>query len=36
MWRCWNCGAMGQIDEIPETCPDCGAPKEDIYYWTED
>ncbi|WP_277542632.1 DUF7130 family rubredoxin-like protein [Haloarcula laminariae] len=37
MWRCWECGAMGEIDEdIPETCPDCGAPKEEIYYWTED
>ncbi|MFB6309275.1 MAG: rubredoxin-like domain-containing protein [Haloarculaceae archaeon] len=36
MWRCWECGAMGEIEDIPETCPDCGAPKEDIYYWTED
>ena len=37
MWRCWECGAMGNIDEsIPEECPDCGAPKEEIYYWTED
>jgi len=37
MWRCWECGAMGDIQaDIPETCPDCGAPKEDIYYWTED
>jgi len=36
MWRCWECGAMGQIEDIPEECPDCGAPKEDIYYWQED
>jgi hypothetical protein len=37
MWRCWECGAMGNIDvDIPENCPDCGAAKEDIYYWTED
>jgi len=36
MWRCWNCGAMGRIDDIPQECPDCGAPKEDIYYWVED
>ncbi|MDS0282107.1 DUF7130 family rubredoxin-like protein [Haloarcula onubensis] len=37
MWRCWECGAMGDIeDDIPEQCPDCGAPKEEIYYWTED
>ena len=37
MWRCWECGAMGDIEaDIPEECPDCGARKEDIYYWTED
>jgi len=36
MWRCWACGEMGQIEDIPESCPDCGAPKEDIYYWLED
>ena len=37
MWRCWDCGAMGEIDDdIPDTCPDCSAPKEEIYYWTED
>jgi len=36
MWRCWACGEMGQIEDIPESCPSCGAPKEDIYYWQED
>lgn len=36
MWRCWECGAVGKLSEIPEDCPDCGAPKEEIYYWTED
>jgi rubrerythrin len=37
MWRCAECGEMGEIDDgIPETCPNCDAPKEDIYYWTED
>ncbi len=37
MWRCWECGEMGEIDEsIPEECPNCGAAKEEIYYWTED
>lgn len=36
MWRCWECGEMGQIENIPEECPSCGAPKEDIYYWQED
>ncbi|ACV12781.1 conserved hypothetical protein [Halorhabdus utahensis DSM 12940] len=36
MWRCWSCGEMGQIEQLPEECPSCGAPKEDIYYWEED
>lgn len=36
MWRCWACGEMGDIEAIPDSCPACGAPKEDIYYWTED
>lgn len=37
MWRCMNCGEMGQIDEgLPETCPNCGVEKEQIMWWTED
>ncbi|WP_433629045.1 DUF7130 family rubredoxin-like protein [Halomicrococcus sp. NG-SE-24] len=37
MWRCSECGEMGEIDEgMPDECPNCGTPKEDIYYWTED
>ena len=37
MWRCSNCGEMGDLQEsFPEECPNCGAEKEDIYYWTED
>jgi hypothetical protein len=36
MWRCSQCGAMGDIDAMPDACPDCGAPREDLYYWTED
>jgi hypothetical protein len=35
-WRCANCGEMGDIEELPDECPNCDAPKEDIYYWTED
>lgn len=35
-WRCDECGAMGDIDDLPDTCPDCGAPREAIFYWTED
>ena len=36
MWRCWKCGEVGRIEDIPEACPSCGAPREDIYYWQED
>lgn len=37
MWRCIECGEMGQIeDDLPETCPSCGTEKEDLMYWTED
>jgi rubrerythrin len=37
MWRCTECGEMGEIDDgIPEQCPNCGTPKENLYYWTED
>ncbi len=36
MWRCSQCGEMGEIDPLPETCPNCGTEKEDLYYWTED
>jgi len=37
MWRCTECGEMGEIDDgIPEACPSCGEPKEALMYWTED
>ena len=37
MWRCTECGEMGELDDgIPSTCPNCDAPKTDIMYWTED
>nr|WP_245699018.1 hypothetical protein [Halopelagius longus] len=37
MWRCTDCGEMGQIDEgLPGTCPNCGTEKENLMYWTED
>ncbi|WP_224270559.1 DUF7130 family rubredoxin-like protein [Haloprofundus salinisoli] len=37
MWRCTECGEMGEIgDGLPDQCPNCGTPKEDLYYWTED
>lgn len=36
MWRCWQCGETGRIDDIPDGCPSCGAGGEELYYWTED
>lgn len=37
MWRCTECGEMGDIEEgLPETCPNCGSEREALMYWTED
>ncbi len=37
MWRCWECGEMDEIDDdLPDACPNCGADREELYYWTED
>jgi hypothetical protein len=37
MWRCVNCGEMGEIDGgLPENCPSCGTEREALMYWTED
>lgn len=37
MWRCMNCGEMGEIDDgLPSKCPNCGIGREDLMYWTED
>jgi rubrerythrin len=37
MWRCANCGEMGRLAQLlPAVCPDCGAPREELYYWAED
>jgi hypothetical protein len=36
VWRCSRCGAVGDLGDLPSSCPDCSAPREDLYYWTED
>ena len=36
MWRCSECGELGEIDDLPEECPNCGVDKTALYYWTED
>lgn len=36
VWRCSSCGAVGDLESLPEACPECGAPREHLYYWIED
>lgn len=37
MWRCSECGEMGDLKGgMPESCPSCGAPEEDIAAVEED
>lgn len=37
MWRCTECGEMGELDDgMPETCPECGAKKEALTGVVED
>lgn len=36
LWRCSDCGAVGDVDDVPDACPDCGAPREHLYHWIED
>jgi len=36
MWRCMECGEMGDIESLPEQCPNCSVGRESLYYWTED
>ncbi|MFB6174337.1 MAG: rubredoxin-like domain-containing protein [Halobacteriales archaeon] len=36
VWRCSECGAVDDLEGLPAECPDCGAPREHLYYWTED
>ncbi len=37
MWRCRKCGEMGRFSgNLPDACPECGSPKEELYYWEED
>lgn len=37
MWRCMSCGEMGEIEGgLPDACPSCDSPKEELMYWTED
>jgi rubrerythrin len=37
MWRCGECGEMGELEDgLPESCPECGAPREALSEVIED
>jgi len=37
VWRCTDCGyLLTRAEQLPEECPDCGAPKEHFVLVTED
>lgn len=37
MWRCSECGEMGDLaGGMPDSCPECGAPKEALAAIEED
>jgi hypothetical protein len=36
VWRCSECGDLGDIDQIPDHCPSCGNSKEALYAYLED
>ena len=36
MWQCGNCGEMGDIEALPEECPNCGVDRTEILYAIED
>ena len=36
LWRCDACGEMGDIADLPDACPNCGASREQLYYYVDD
>lgn len=37
LWRCTDCGyVLTRAEQLPDECPDCGAPKEHFVLVTED
>jgi hypothetical protein len=36
VWRCSECGELGDIDRLPDCCPSCGAGKDTLYAYLED
>lgn len=36
LWRCSECGELGDVEEIPDRCPNCGSSREALYAYLED
>jgi len=36
VWRCSECGELGELNQIPDHCPSCGASKDTLYAYLED
>lgn len=36
VYRCGDCGALGDLRRFPVRCLDCDAPREELYYEIED
>lgn len=36
IWRCAHCGEVGDVEAIPDSCPNCGRSREDLYAYLED
>jgi rubrerythrin len=36
VWRCSECGELGDINQIPDHCPSCGASEDTLYAYLED
>ena len=36
LWKCSVCGYTHEVDEAPEKCPKCGAPKEKFVALSEE
>ncbi|WP_224268235.1 DUF7130 family rubredoxin-like protein [Haloprofundus salinisoli] len=36
VWRCHRCGETGDLEAFPLTCSNGDAPREELYYRTED
>jgi ABC-type ATPase with predicted acetyltransferase domain len=36
LWRCSECGELGDLERIPDECPGCGKGREHLYAYLED